>query len=347
LGGARDERIGFALRVLAPLLDGRLRLGDISPDLAREAQAAAGETQATLILPPGPGPARIDLGTRQVVIPAALRDALVAALAGAGTAAAGTATQAPVAAARKPVGLIALPTQSLVATAPAETASGGSTVGNALAASGTLRAVRNEATRDSAQPIAFSVPVLDRHDAAVTAERLAGRVAGSGLFFESHVVQWARGERAQDALQAEAQSIARGAAADPARAEARSAVQLDALQRQAITLAGPAWEGQPMQLELGRDPHGLHDAGAGPAQGAEPVFVARLRLDLPRLGPIEVRLRLAGETVGASIESGGTQGALAQLAAALPEFASALAARGLRPVLVQASRAGEEALAPS
>src|SRR5262245_57871290 len=80
--GLRDERIAISLRLVGSLLDGRARLAEISPDLAREVRAAAADAQATLILPAGPGPARIDLGGRQFILPAALRDALLAALTG-------------------------------------------------------------------------------------------------------------------------------------------------------------------------------------------------------------------------------------------------------------------------
>jgi hypothetical protein len=98
-----------------------------------------------------------------------------------------------------------------------------------------------------------------------------------------------------------------------------------------------------MLLELGRDPQVLPDGANGAAAAADPVFVARLSLDLPRLGPIEIRLRLAGEAVAATVFAGGVPAATQELAQALPLFGDALAARGLRPVLLQAvdTRDGE------
>ena len=181
----------------------------------------------------------------------------------------------------------------------------------------------------------IETPVLDPREPAATASRLAARVGQSGVFFEAHLAQWMRGDRGADAVRSEAQQLARVALADPARAEARTAVQFEALHRDAVALSGPAWAGQPMRLELGRDPQVLPDGGNGAAGDAPPVFFARLRLELPRLGAVEVRLRLAGESIAATVESAGAASS-AELDQALPEFAAALTARGLRPVLLQA-----------
>ena len=335
--GLRDERIAVSLRLIGSLLDGRARLAEISPDLAREVSAAGADGHATLVLPTGPGPARIELGGRQFVLPTELRDALVALLngpAGQNTPrAAAPATGSSTAAANAQM---RLPTQALVLAASAESSTADAAAANALASSGALRSARNEAVRTPALATPFEVPVLDPREPGATAARLAARVAGSGVFFEAHVAQWLRGDRSAEAVHSEAQQLARAASADPARAETRTAVQLDTLHRETISLAGPAWLGQPMLLELGRDPQVLPDGANGASDKAQPVFVARLRLDLPRLGCVEIRLRLAGDAIAATVASSSATGSMAELERALPEFASALSARGLRPVLLQA-----------
>jgi hypothetical protein len=95
---AGAERIALSPRLLLPLLQGQALGNAALAELARDvrAQLVRGESAVTLVLPPGAAgdaqPARIDLGTRQVVIPAALRDALLAQLAGAATS---TSTSAP------------------------------------------------------------------------------------------------------------------------------------------------------------------------------------------------------------------------------------------------------------
>jgi len=340
----RDERIVISLRVVGSLLDGRARLAEISPDLAHEIQAAGSDAQATLILPAGPGPARIDVAGRQIVLPGALRDALLAALnktpaAPPGSVVASAASAAAPASA-SPADL-RLVTQALVAAASADSVGAGgsawNTVATTLAASGAMRTARNESNRTDGAPGApFEAPVFDPHDPAATARNLAARVSASGVLVEAHVAQSVRGKRSSDGLQDEAQQLARTLVGDPARSEARAATQLHALSRETIVLTGPAWAGQAMQLDLAREMQVLPDgAQAAPADAAA-VFVARLQMDLPRLGRIEVRLRLSGASVAATIHAPASSGTLAHVEEALPEFAAALSARGLRPVLLQA-----------
>jgi hypothetical protein len=340
--GLRDERIVVSLRLVGSLLDGRASLAEISPDLAREVRAAPADAEATLILPAGPGPARIDLGGRQFVVPGALRDALVAVLAGA-VAGRGALAGAPVpaaAASSATSAQLSLATEALVLAASADSPAASSAAANLLAASGALRTARNESVRTPGQTVGFETPVFDPREPAATAERLAARVSDSGTFFEAHVVQWLRGDRSAEAVQREAQQLV-PTFSDPARAEARAGVQLDALHRQAIALSGPAWSGQQLLLELARDPQVLPDGANGSAGNADQVYVARLKMELPRLGAIEIRLRLAGESVAASV-AGGHAATISELERALPEFASALAARGLRPVLLQTVGAAEQ-----
>lgn len=341
--GLRDERLAVSLRLVGSLLDGRMRIVELSPDLARDVRAAAADGQATLILPAGPGPARIDLGGRQFVIPAALRDALIGALNADAASHAPATPQAPAASAREPLDVVRVTTQALALAAPAADTKGAAALGNALAATGTSRTARNGSSRAGTEAVAFEAPVFDPREPAATADRIATRVSGSGVFFESHVAQWARGDRSDAAVRQEAQQISKATLADPARAEARTSVQFDALQRHTIALTGPAWTGQQMLLELGRDPQVLPDGREGTAGEGEQVYVARLALDLPRLGPIEVRLRLAGDAVAVTVQGAAAGAPAQQLAAALPEFAAALAARGLRPVLLQALPAGDAA----
>jgi hypothetical protein len=342
--GLRDERIAISLRLIGSLLDDRTRAADVSPDLAREALAADANAQATLILPPGPGPARIEVAGRQFVVTGSLRDALLEALKQDNTAPRGNVPN-PLASAADKGSELRLVTQALVAATSPGVAAPVGTLREAaavttLAASGTLRAARNQSdTTDTTPTVPFDKPVFDPRDPTATAAQLAARVRGSGVFFEAHVAQWARGERSAEAVRAEAADLARVATQDPTRAEARGTLQVETLQRQAIALAGPAWRDQPMLLELGRDPQAVRDAEAhgGPV---DPVFAARLHLELPHLGALEVRLRLAGDRIAAAVESGGAA-SVAHLAAALPEFRLALEARGLQPVLLQALQTGD------
>ena len=119
--------------------------------------------------------------------------------------------------------------------------------------------------------------------------------------------------------------------ADRSIRRVRYSVALDVLHRQSIALEGPAWAGQPVRLLIGREPDAAREGDA------QRVFRARLVLELPRLGRVEVDLRLAGDAIAADIAAAGR--AQAHLHAALPEFAAALQARGLRPVALAAQAA--------
>ncbi|HXF45767.1 MAG TPA: flagellar hook-length control protein FliK, partial [Burkholderiaceae bacterium] len=149
---------------------------------------------------------------------------------------------------------------------------------------------------------------------------------------EAHLAQWAHGERSTAAVRAEAQHVQRTFGGGEAATETRAAIALEVLQRQSIVLVGPAWAGQDVRLQVGREPD-----EAQAAAGAAPVFRAQLKFDLPRLGRVEVDLRLAGVAIAAAFAADAN--ARAQLDAALPEIASALAAHGLQPVALSARSA--------
>ena len=193
----------------------------------------------------------------------------------------------------------------------------------------------------SGREVNFAQALLDgeaQSPAAVRqiAERLAQTVERSGLFYESHVAQWAHGERPTDNLRQELLGLGAATGRDTKAAAAdRVPAQLDLLQRQAFVLQGPAWAGQSAWLEFGVASHGQTDTADPRDQGsaaakteAHAVVSARLRLNMPHLGPIEVRLRLAGDSIATVIA-----GAIgAAVPAALAELRARFEARGLQPV---------------
>lgn len=348
------ERIGLSTRLLLPMLQQAGTdpgLTELARDLKVEL-AARGGRSVTLVLPLGGAGdaqgARLELGGRQFTIPPVLRDALLAQLAAepdsaaaipapvsvtraaaapAGTAAGETAArawavhaQAHAAAARAP----GLPLQAAVA----------------LAASGVARDVARSLSSVAPAvagepPVAgFARPLLqERPVGPVTptqpiAARLQQQLERSGLFFESHLAQWAGGARSTDELRAELLQLQGGAAAAaPAEAPAqRVAAQLAVLQHQGLVLHGPAWPGQPMQLAIEREPPS-RDAPAG----APPVFSAHLKLELPQLGAVEVHLRLAGDALATTLGGAGAAGLVGEL----PALVDALHAHGLNPVVTQ------------
>jgi hypothetical protein len=196
-------------------------------------------------------------------------------------------------------------------------------------------------------PLALRIgtPLLAGPGATPAAELLADAVSNSGLFLESHAAQWLDGTRTLAQLLAEAAKLgapgaAGMAAADPAdptyptdatdAGTPRSALQLEALQRQAVCLAGAAWPGQPVRIEIESDRERHREAAnEGDATG---LFVATLTLHLPHLGTLQARIRVMEHTVGVHIEAPGA----AALAPQLPALGAALAARGLQVAQLEA-----------
>lgn len=331
------ERIVLNLRAMLPLLEGQGRLAAASSRLVADLRAiAASGDEAILVLPPGAGAARIEVGMRQLAIPATLRDALLALI--------GTRAPDQVRGQSTPLAAPApgaAPAASIEAAAAARawavSAQASASAAVALAGSGAARAVGRSIEGDRAPAaVSFSQPLVAAPEPTAPvraiAERLRSTLERSGLFFESHLAQWARGERPDEAIAQELLHVRPGdGQIAPA---ARVAAQLQALQQQTVVLQGPAWLGQPATIEIARERAGAEHPAAD--NGASAVFNATLTLDLPRLGKLVARLRLSGETIAAAFESARAD----TLAAALPEFHASLEAHGLTPVLLQALEPG-------
>lgn len=188
------------------------------------------------------------------------------------------------------------------------------------------------------RPGGASGRVLAANLLALTPARLAvtlqNQVTQSGLFYESHLAEWVRGERPQAALQAEPQArlAAQGgnaaasagagtataadgpapAAAQAAQTQAPTDVQMAGIVRQQVELLatgvfqwhGQAWADVPMRWSIEREqpdpeppePADRDDGGAEQERRHGPVSTS-LALDLPGLGVFEARLRLDGDHV--------------------------------------------------
>jgi len=154
---------------------------------------------------------------------------------------------------------------------------------------------------DPEPAVVLPTPLVDGRGADATALGLERAVAASGLFLEAHVAQWLRGERSLAQVRDEADALRTATPQGGAGAtqEDRAARQVDALQRQGLRLEAQAWAGQPLQLEIARDPE---RQGGGPADAqGNSVFEATLRLHLPRVGLLRARIRVLHETVGLQI----------------------------------------------
>jgi len=373
-GGDTRAPIGRVLVSARMLLPLALAQGAAAEsELARDLRGrAATDASVALLLPAGRASdsSRLDTGVRQYRLSPALRDAIVAALAGradteeaAPLAASPTPSRAwpPSAESSEPVARAqgvgdAAAVRAWAVGAQATAARGGLlaevSASEALLSAGetAARALARSAGTDvngsldavgGGRAVNFAQALLDgdaQSPAALRqiAERLQQTVERSGLFYESHVAQWAHGQRTTDTLRQELLALGAAAGQNTRSAAAdRVPAQLELLQRQTLVLQGPAWAGQSSWLEFGVATHEpsdttderSHGSTEAPA-GAHAVVSARLRLNMPILGPIEVRLRLAGESI-AMVVAGATGTAVP---AALAELRERFEARGLKPV---------------
>lgn len=183
-------------------------------------------------------------------------------------------------------------------------------------------------------PLGVARPLLAAPSAAARPLALALQqvVQGSGLSYESHVQDWAQGQRPLAALLAEPQGRLSPAALAPAAvpsaappappggygpapgipptaawAEAAQAApppqtlvplvqqQLAYLTQGTVAWQGMLWPGQPVEWRLQvEDGAG---SGAAPGAAAERAWTSMLTLDLPKLGQVQARLRLCGRGV--------------------------------------------------
>jgi hypothetical protein len=161
-------------------------------------------------------------------------------------------------------------------------------------------------------------------DAAQLAQQLQQAVAKSGLFYESHLAQWAEGKRPLGELMGEpqAQKSPGTPPTDPSTAQLIN-------QQLATQESGQlAWQGrlgpdQPMRWEIGRE-----EDGAAQARGGDegPGWHSGLRLRFALLGEVEARVSLRGTRL--HIELLAAPGAAALLRADAPRLQEALGASG-------------------
>ena len=189
------------------------------------------------------------------------------------------------------------------------------------------------------------------------AQTLRQTIANSGLFYESHVAEWVKGQRslpelmrepqmqrlAQGLAQGGAESAARAANAGPDLAAAQMVnQQLHSQEHARVQWQGEAWPGQPMQWHIQREPREQGQQSGGQDDGAAPEQVWRsgVRFRFPLLGQVEASVTVVGGQIQiqvqtASEESAGTLRAYAE------RLEGAMAAAG-SPLSSLTIRAGDQ-----
>ena len=138
------------------------------------------------------------------------------------------------------------------------------------------------------------------------AQRLKAALGESGLFYESHVAEWAAGKRSLSELMREPQMHLRSADSTPGNlpgAPHLAAAQLLDLQLQTLEQArlqwqGEAWPGQPMQWEIQKEgAGGAHDGQARDGEEAQAAWRSGVVFRFPLLGAVSASLVLSGGQV--------------------------------------------------
>jgi hypothetical protein len=127
-------------------------------------------------------------------------------------------------------------------------------------------------------------------DAGAIAQALKDGLAKSGLFYESHVAEWADGTRTRADLAAEPQARGMPPPTDPNTAQFIN-LQLNAHEQGKVAWQGQLWPGRDMQWDVERDASGRQDGGDGKDGG---TWQSSLRLRFGALGEVAARVVLSG-----------------------------------------------------
>ena len=145
-------------------------------------------------------------------------------------------------------------------------------------------------------------------DPAGVAQKLRDAVASSGLFYESHVAEWAEGKRPLASLLLEPQ-MQRAAQGDAARTGTDLAsaqlinLQLHTHEQARVQWQGEAWPGQQMQWDISRDaPEGQQQEGAEADEAT--AWRSSVRFQFPLLGDLAAQVVLQGGRVAIQLLAG-------------------------------------------
>ncbi|MBA5605544.1 flagellar hook-length control protein FliK [Duganella sp. FT3S] len=309
------------------------------PGTAASAQAAAQAATAQQPLPAGPQNAGAAANGAAPAATATAAQAANLAQAGAGASAADHARPATAGAAllaKAPlIPASALP--SLDASTPPPTLSAAARVLTTVltAAPATAAGAAVVLTGKSPLVAAGAPPVPEQ-----LAQHLQAAISQSGLFYESHVAEWVKGERSlaelmrEPQMQRQQQALADGGARPQASGPDLSAAlminqQLHAHEQGRVQWQGEAWPGQPMQWEVRREPHEQHQRDGRDSAGGQPEQVWRsgVRFRFPLLGKVAATVTLAGDQVQIQLQTDTDQSAVT-LRAYADRLEQAMAAAG-------------------
>lgn len=135
---------------------------------------------------------------------------------------------------------------------------------------------------------------------AQLAQALQDAIGRSGLFYESHVAEWAEGKRSLSDLlrEPQMQKSMPGAEADLANAQLIN-LQLRTHEQDKVRWQGEAWPGQKMEWEIDKDAPGGNQDG----EAAQPAWRSGVRFQFPLLGKVEASVMLVGGALHIQIQT--------------------------------------------
>lgn len=146
-------------------------------------------------------------------------------------------------------------------------------------------------------------------DPAQVAQKLRDTIGSSGLFYESHVAEWAEGKRPLASLLLEPQMQKAAPGETPRTGTDLASAQLINLQlhtheQARVQWQGEAWPGQKMQWDISQDaPEGQQHAGSDGDEEAT-AWRSNVRFQFPLLGDLAAHVVLQGGRVAIQLQAG-------------------------------------------
>ncbi|QYF92035.1 flagellar hook-length control protein FliK [Massilia sp. PAMC28688] len=177
-------------------------------------------------------------------------------------------------------------------------------------------------------------------DPAQLASRLQQTVAQSGLFYESHLAEWAEGTRTMGELLREPQTTrAPTAPTDPATAQFIN-LQLTSQEQSRVLWQGQLVPGQDMRWEIEKD---APEQRGGQDEEEAATWRSGMRFRLPLLGEIEATVVMAGGQCQIEIQTGSSDiGSLLKAHAARLTSAMEAAGTPLSSLSIGMARSGAD-----
>lgn len=176
--------------------------------------------------------------------------------------------------------------------------------------------LRNVPSAEEQAKISNQTPIVTSatqlKDTTATAARLQNHISTSGLFYESHVAEWAQGQRPIADIKAEPQSrlgaaamVDTGNTSNTTQTTSNNVAgqiihqQLNVLEQNVVRWQGELFPGQKIEWEIKKDTDGKNKL----LQSDEANWQSTVRFDLPNLGSVMATINLQSNNLGLSLRA--------------------------------------------